>query len=73
MQTTNVALQGRPNRLRAMLDNEARHAGTILRTIIEADSLTVQRELAASGRAYALLGPGRSRQTSVRGAWALPG
>ena len=52
-----LVLPGRPNRLRDMLDDEARRAGVVLRTILEADSLAVQREVAASGRGYAVLGP----------------
>ena len=52
-----LVLPGRPNRLRDMLDDEARRAGIVLRTILEADSLAVQREVAASGRGYAVLGP----------------
>ncbi|TKC88753.1 LysR family transcriptional regulator [Trinickia terrae] len=52
-----LVLPGRPNRLRDMLDNEARRAGIVLRTVLEADSLAVQREVAASGRGYAVLGP----------------
>lgn len=52
-----LVLPGRPNRLRDMLDDEARRAGIVLRTILEADSLTVQREIAASGHGYAVLGP----------------
>lgn len=52
-----LILPGRPNRLRDMLDNEARRAGIVLRTVLEADSLAVQREVAASGGGYAVLGP----------------
>ena len=39
------------------MDDEARRAGIELRTVLEADSLAVQREVAASGRGYAVLGP----------------
>ncbi|MFM0289084.1 LysR family transcriptional regulator [Paraburkholderia megapolitana] len=52
-----LILPGRPNRLRNLLDDEARLAGIELRTVLEADSLAVQREVAASGRGYAVLGP----------------
>ncbi|CAE6737286.1 LysR family transcriptional regulator [Paraburkholderia aspalathi] len=52
-----LVLPGRPNRLRDMLDDEARRAGIVLGIILEADSLAVQREVAASGRGYAVLGP----------------
>ncbi|MDE2287953.1 MAG: LysR family transcriptional regulator [Burkholderiales bacterium] len=57
LQNAPLVLPGRPNRLRDMLDDEARRAGIVLRTIFDADSLAVQREVAASGRAYAVLGP----------------
>ena len=52
-----LILPGRPNRLRNLMDDEARRAGIELRTVLEADSLAVQREVAASGRGYAVLGP----------------
>ncbi|RQR22985.1 LysR family transcriptional regulator [Burkholderia sp. Bp9143] len=52
-----LILPGRPNRLRNIMDDEARRAGIELRTVLEADSLAVQREVAASGRGYAVLGP----------------
>ncbi|QTP32511.1 hypothetical protein B7759_01082 [Burkholderia glumae] len=52
-----LILPGRPNRLRNLLDDEARRAGIELRIVLEADSLAVQREVAATGRGYAVLGP----------------
>ncbi|MGS0967087.1 LysR family transcriptional regulator [Burkholderia glumae] len=69
-----LILPGRPNRLRNLLDDEARRAGIELRIVLEADSLAVQREVAATGRGYAVLGPwaiapdvrsGRLRASSV--------
>ncbi|WP_281179214.1 LysR substrate-binding domain-containing protein [Paraburkholderia oxyphila] len=52
-----LILPGRPDRLRNLMDDEARRAGIELRTVLEADSLAVQREVAATGRGYAVLGP----------------
>jgi DNA-binding transcriptional LysR family regulator len=52
-----LVLAGRPNRLPAMLDDEAWRAGIVLRTLLEADSLTVDREIAAIRQGYAVLGP----------------
>ncbi|WP_322054499.1 LysR family transcriptional regulator [Paraburkholderia bannensis] len=52
-----LILPGRPNRLRNLMDDVARRAGIELRTVLEADSLALQREMAASGRGYAVLGP----------------
>ncbi|HOZ64400.1 MAG TPA: LysR family transcriptional regulator [Burkholderiaceae bacterium] len=53
-----LVLPRRPAHWRAILDEAARSKGFLLNAVVEADSLTVQKELTAeSQRLYALLGP----------------
>lgn len=53
-----LVLPRRPAHWRAILDEAARSKGFSLNAVVEADSLTVQKELTAeSQRLYALLGP----------------
>lgn len=52
-----LVLPRRPAHWRAMLDETARSKGFVLQAAVEADSLTLQKELAASQPLYAVLGP----------------
>ncbi|EGJ12161.1 MULTISPECIES: LysR family transcriptional regulator [Rubrivivax] len=55
-----LVLPRRPSHWRSALDDAARGLGFQLRAVLEADSLTVQRELVARGsgrRLYSVLGP----------------
>jgi LysR family nitrogen assimilation transcriptional regulator len=52
-----LVLPCRPSRWRDVLDDAARATSITLLPALEADSLTIQREVAASGAAYAVLGP----------------
>ncbi len=52
-----LVLPRRPAHWRAVLDETARSKGFALQAAVEADSLTAQKELAASRRLYAVLGP----------------
>lgn len=52
-----LILPCRPSRWRDVLDDMFRRKGIAFGTIMEADSLTIQREVAARGTFYAVLGP----------------
>ncbi|WP_299451119.1 LysR family transcriptional regulator [uncultured Pigmentiphaga sp.] len=52
-----LVLPRRPAHWRAILDETARSKGFSLHAVIEADSLTAQKELAATQSVYAILGP----------------
>jgi DNA-binding transcriptional LysR family regulator len=52
-----LALPCRPSDWRNVLDDASRSRGFSLSVAIEADSLTVQKQVAIDGRVYAVLGP----------------
>lgn len=51
-----LILPGAPNGLRAALEHVALRMGVALKVVIEADSLALQKQFAADGNAYAILG-----------------
>ena len=57
LQDLPLVLPRRPAHWRAILDETARSKGFSLQAVIEADSLTAQKELAATQSVYAVLGP----------------
>jgi DNA-binding transcriptional LysR family regulator len=52
----NLCLPGFPNPLRVALDQLAKQKHVSLSVVMEADSLTIQKKMAAIGEAYAVLG-----------------
>jgi DNA-binding transcriptional LysR family regulator len=52
-----LVLPSSPSAWRHLLDEESRRQGITLNVILEADSIVVQREVAARGEAYTILGP----------------
>ena len=52
-----LVLPSRPSPWRHLLDEVSRRKGVSLLVVLEADSVTVQREVAAKGGAYTILGP----------------
>ncbi|MDX3906201.1 MAG: LysR family transcriptional regulator [Pigmentiphaga sp.] len=57
LQNLPLVVPRRPAHWRAILDETARAKGFALNAVIEADSLTMQKELAATQSVYAILGP----------------
>jgi LysR family transcriptional regulator, nitrogen assimilation regulatory protein len=56
LQQLPLVLPGVPNALRTTLDAVARHENISLNVILEADSLPIQKRIAADGDAYAIVG-----------------
>jgi LysR family transcriptional regulator, nitrogen assimilation regulatory protein len=52
-----LVLPSRPSPWRHLLDEVSRQKGISLLVVLEADSLTIQKEVPAKGGAYAILGP----------------
>jgi LysR family transcriptional regulator, nitrogen assimilation regulatory protein len=52
-----LVLPSRPSAWRHLLDEVSRQKGISLRVVLEADSVTIQKEVAAKGGAYTILGP----------------
>jgi LysR family nitrogen assimilation transcriptional regulator len=56
LQQLPLVLPGVPNALRTTLDAVARHESISLNVVLEADSLPIQKRIAADGDAYAIVG-----------------
>ena len=52
-----MVLPSRPSTWRHLLDEVSRRKGIAFQVVMEADSVTVQKEVAAKGSAYSILGP----------------
>ncbi len=52
-----LVLPSRPSSWRHLLDEVSRRKGIALQVVLEADSVTIQKEVAAKGGTYTLLGP----------------
>src|SRR5207253_8379912 len=52
-----LVLPSRPSPWRHVLDEVSRRKGISLNVVLEADSVTIQKEVAASAKAYTILGP----------------
>jgi LysR family transcriptional regulator, nitrogen assimilation regulatory protein len=52
-----LVLPSRPSPWRHLLDEVSRRKGISLRVVLEADSVTIQKEVAAKGGTYTVLGP----------------
>jgi DNA-binding transcriptional LysR family regulator len=52
-----LVLPSRPSPWRHLLDEVSRRKGISLHVVLEADSVTIQREVAAKGEAYTIIGP----------------
>jgi len=52
-----MVLPSRPSTWRHLLDEVSRRKGIAFRVVMEGDSVTIQKEVAAKGNAYSILGP----------------
>jgi len=52
-----LVLPSRPSPWRHLLDEVSRRKGVTLNVVLEADSVAIQKQVAASGAAYTILGP----------------
>jgi LysR family nitrogen assimilation transcriptional regulator len=52
-----LVLPSRPSPWRHLLDEVSRHKGISLHVVLEADSVTIQKEVAAKGGTYTVIGP----------------
>ena len=62
-----LVLPSRPSPWRHLLDEVSRRKGVTLNVVLEADSVAIQKQVAASGAAYTILGPYAMMQDAREG------
>jgi len=62
-----LVLPSRPSPWRHLLDEVSRRKGVTLNIVLEADSVAIQKQVAASGAAYTILGPYAMMQDAREG------